>query len=93
MLRDDGSTVQLYHAADELSKGVRIYRIQGSCQDHEQGSLPVTRCTWDVRCSRKRVRRADTGPGTNLKDSPNRCRVSPVLSKGEKYRLGKLEVP
>ena len=33
------------------------------------------------------MRRANTKPGTNLEDSPNRCRVSPAQPKGTEVPL------
>jgi hypothetical protein len=49
-------------------------------QDAELVPGPRTRWPAMTRC-RKRVARADTEPGTN------RCRVSPLLSKGEEVSL------
>lgn len=36
MLRDDGFRVQVYHAADRLSMGMRICRTQSSSKDQMQ---------------------------------------------------------
>jgi len=44
LLHDDGSRVQAVHAAEGLSKGLRISRNQSSCQTREQGRLAITRC-------------------------------------------------
>jgi hypothetical protein len=47
--------MQVYHAGDEVSKGILICRNEISIQDHEHGSLAAARC-------RKQVRR----PGTRI---------------------------
>ena len=59
MLRDDGSTLQVYQVAGELSKGMHIYRNQNSSQDHEHDGLLMIRC-------RKLVTKADTRPDESV---------------------------
>ena len=40
-MRDSGSTVQVYHFGDVLSKERSVYRNHPSSQDHDVGSLPM----------------------------------------------------
>jgi len=58
VLRDDGLTAQVYHVADSLSKGMRLYRNQSSALEPENGDLAMTRCG-------KQVTRTATGLGRN----------------------------
>ena len=51
MLRHDGATAQVYHAADELSMELRIRWKQSSSLDYEHGGLSRARCTWDGKSS------------------------------------------
>jgi hypothetical protein len=44
MLPDDGSMVQVYHAAEGLSKRPFGHRNEGSALERENGDLAVTRC-------------------------------------------------
>ena len=41
MLCADGSWLQVYHAIDERSKGMRIDRIESLSNDHDLGGLPM----------------------------------------------------
>jgi len=58
VLRDDGLTVQVYHVADLLSKGMRVYRDQSSALEPENGDLAMTGCG-------KQETRTATGLGRN----------------------------